>query len=365
MAVLAKLLALAAIAVVALAAPATIQRPPKDGMRLIATAPTVAVWMTEEEVFNLIKADIQFIDKTDHQLLGTVIRNTQRVAIPTTPTHQDVVKSFIENIDIDLVRSNLVTLSAFNNRYYNVQSGAESADWIYQTALAVAGNRSDISVAKFPHSWAQPSVIARIEGTSARTDFVVLGAHQDSINGLSPQNGRAPGADDDGSGSMTIMEVFRLLSSTGFRPEIGIEFQWFAAEEVGLRGSQAIAQQYASDRKVVRAMMQIDMDGYSPNNVVAIVTDYTDAELNVWMRTLVDEYLNISWIDTRCNYGCSDHASFTAAGYPAAFPFEADFSDISPFIHTAQDTIETVDFNHVYEYVKLGLGFVIETSYDN
>lgn len=38
------------------------------------------------------------------------------------------------------------------------------------------------------------------------------------------------GADDDGSGSMTILESYRALLSAGFRPERSVEFHWYAAE---------------------------------------------------------------------------------------------------------------------------------------
>lgn len=39
-----------------------------------------------------------------------------------------------------------------------------------------------------------------------------------------------PGADDDGSGSVTILESYRALLSAGFRPERSVEFHWYAAE---------------------------------------------------------------------------------------------------------------------------------------
>jgi bacterial leucyl aminopeptidase len=284
--------------------------------------------------------------------------------IPINPSHQDAVKGLIAFADIDVVRANLEVLSAFNNRYYQATTGGESADWIYQQALAIARNRTGVTVEKFAHSWVQPSVIARIPG-SLSDATVILGAHQDSINGASPQNGRAPGADDDGSGSMTILEVFRAIIIGGFRPERTVEFQWYAAEEVGLRGSQAIAQSYVAAGRNLVSQMQIDMDGYfEGDEAVAVVTDYTDSAMNAWTRTLVDEYLAIPWINTRCGYGCSDHASWDALGVPASFPFEADFGDINPFIHTANDLITRVDFDHVAEWLKLGIAYVVETSFE-
>lgn len=72
-----------------------------------------------------------------------------------------------------------------------------------------------------------------------------------------PQWGRSPGADDDGSGTVTILEIFRALVNTGFRPQRPVEFHWYSAEEAGLLGSQAIAQNYEKKGVDVLAMIQV------------------------------------------------------------------------------------------------------------
>lgn len=41
---------------------------------------------------------------------------------------------------------------------------------------------------------------------------------------------RIQGADDDGSGSMSILEAYRALIASGFRPERAVEFHWYSAE---------------------------------------------------------------------------------------------------------------------------------------
>jgi bacterial leucyl aminopeptidase len=94
----------------------------------------------------------------------------------------------------------------------------------------------------------------------------VVGAHQDSANYQYPMDGRAPGADDDGSGTMTILEVLRvLLSSKDIlegKAENTIEFHWYAAEEAGLLGSQDIFREYERTGRDVKAMLQQDMTGF-------------------------------------------------------------------------------------------------------
>ncbi len=59
------------------------------------------------------------------------------------------------------------------------------------------------------------------------------------------------------SGSSSVLEVFRVLAKNGFRGSRSIEFHAYAAEEVGLRGSQAIASTYQKEGKVVAGMMQL------------------------------------------------------------------------------------------------------------
>lgn len=75
----------------------------------------------------------------------------------------------------------------------------------------------------------------------------------------------APGADDDASGTTSILSAFKSLVESGFKPTHSpVEFQWASAEEGGLLGSNAIAQDYASRGVKVRAMLQMDMTAVSP-----------------------------------------------------------------------------------------------------
>lgn len=83
----------------------------------------------------------------------------------------------------------------------------------------------------------------------------------DSINLHNPTSGQAPGADDDGTGTVNLIEAFRVLLVSGFRPSTPVEFHWYAAEEVGLLGSQAIASAYRSAGVDVKAFMELDMSG--------------------------------------------------------------------------------------------------------
>jgi leucyl aminopeptidase len=83
----------------------------------------------------------------------------------------------------------------------------------------------------------------------------------DSINLSNPTSGRAPGADDDGTGTVNLIEGLRALVAAGFKPSTPVEYHWYSGEEAGLLGSQAIATAYKNAGTKVKAFMELDMSG--------------------------------------------------------------------------------------------------------
>lgn len=108
----------------------------------------------------------------------------------------------------------------------------------------------------------------------------------------------APGADDDGSGTATILEALRILLKSeavaqGKAPNT-VEFHWYSAEEAGLLGSQAVFAQYKQDNRDVKSMLQQDMTGYSKGTMnaghvdsVGIITDFVDEGLTNFITKVV------------------------------------------------------------------------------
>ena len=137
--------------------------------------------------------------------------------------------------------------------------------------------------------------------------------------------GASPGADDDGSGCICNLEAFRIIVASGVQLQHPLEFHFYSAEEVGLRGSQAIANYYSVKGIEVYAMMQLDMTMYDgdPTPIISPTTDFTSDELNAFIRIMIDAYCNIGWVDNKCGYGCSDHASWYRTGVASVHPFEA------------------------------------------
>lgn len=111
-----------------------------------------------------------------------------------------------------------------------------------------------------------------------------------------------------------LLEALRVLANAGFAPKDTLEFHFYAGEEGGLLGSQAVFSSYKSAGKTVLAVMNQDMAGYSPSGKLSIYTDYVDSSLTAFTRLVATSYVGATTSDT-CGYGCSDHASARANGF--------------------------------------------------
>jgi leucyl aminopeptidase len=285
---------------------------------------------------------------------------------PFTLDQQAVVTPLLKGVKASNLQGTIEALAAFNNRYYTSDSGVEAAHWLQGRWQELSAKIPGASVELVSHDgWKQPSVVLTIPGTGKADELVVLGGHLDSINGWGGEDARAPGADDNASGIAVLTETVRLLAESGFRPARTIQFMGYAAEEVGLRGSQDIAERYASSGKKVVAVIQYDMTNFrGSDEEIFLLSDFTDPALNDFLGKLVDTYLGVKRGVTECGYACSDHASWNKQGFPAAIAFEASFENDNKNIHTDHDTLATSggDASHSVVFAQLAAAFAVETA---
>ncbi|MEZ5422339.1 MAG: M20/M25/M40 family metallo-hydrolase [Pyrinomonadaceae bacterium] len=282
------------------------------------------------------------------------------------------VQPMISQMEAPNIKATITTLSAFNTRYYQSETGLDSALWIKNTWTTLAAGRNDVTVEFFVHpTWLQPSIIMTIPGTTNPSEVVILGGHQDSTrSGCSPSTTcltlPAPGADDDASGIASLTEVIRVAMANNYHPAKTVKFMAYAGEEAGLLGSKAIAMNYQNAGVNVVGVLQLDMTNYkAPSTDIAIITDHTNGDQNTFVRNLATTYLpTLTVVDTQCGYACSDHASWHSRGYAASFPFEAPMNADNPFIHTANDTLANSDpnANHALKFSKLAGAYMAELA---
>jgi leucyl aminopeptidase len=344
---------------------------------LVELSPGETRWITEEQKWELRRAGQEFMDITEHTDLGySRLSSLKKAVFPSKVKLQSEVRPLLKNLSKDHLEEHLTKFTSFHTRYYKSDYGRQSSEWLLKTVrdtITDAGaDEHGVTAEHFEHPWGQNSIIATIPGKSNET--VVIGAHQDSINLWLPSVLPAPGADDDGSGTVTILEALRVLlsSKSVIKGEAAntIEFHWYSAEEGGLLGSQAIFSDYEKKGRVVKAMLQQDMTGFVQRTIdagkpesVGVITDFVDPGLTVFIKKVIEEYCDIPWVETKCGYACSDHASASKAGYPSAFVIESAFGDSDDHIHGVDDQIKYLSFDHMLQHARMTLGLVYELGF--
>ena len=273
-----------------------------------------------------------------------------------------IVAGVLPALDKERIRATIGELSAMQNRYYRSDTGAAASTWLRDRWRSFS-TRPDVTIELFDQGYPQKSVIMTIPGTTLANEVVVIGGHLDSITMLGGKTGRAPGADDDASGIATLSEVARALLAADYRPARTIKFIAYAAEEIGLRGSQAIVKEFKKRGINVVGALQLDMTNYKGSEKdIWLMKDFTNAAQNTFVTQLIDTYVGATWGLDACGYACSDHASWYRAGVPASMPFESRMRDRNMQIHTANDTLETSNNNaeHALKFARLGAAYAIE-----
>ncbi len=231
--------------------------------------------------------------------------------------------------------------TAFPDRYSNSETGKQAHEFLRDTAKELAKNssRSDIEVTEVTtgKSYTQNSVVIKIPGADSSLPGVLLGGHMDTLKN------NKPGADDDASGTVAIAEVYQAILDSGLKFKRDLYFVFYAAEEVGLVGSNVVAKQFQAKNIDLKGVLQFDMIGFkaaSEQKSIHFVEDNVSSELTKYVKELASTYVGIAAKDmgrTLCNYECSDHASWNRLGYAAAFPFEAAMGTMNKDLHTARD----------------------------
>lgn len=246
------------------------------------------------------------MDITDTQDLGKSVSigslKRATVTFPPKPAFNETLIPMMKELSKKNMRQHLEKFTSFYTRYYKSSYGAESSAWLLsqvnKTLHDSGADKYGAFVKAFTHPWGQSSVIATIPGRSNKT--IVIGAHQDSINLFLPSILAAPGADDDGSGTVTILEALRVLLQSDSvlqgNASNTIEFQWYSAEEGGLLGSQSIFSAYEKSGRDVKAMLQQDMTGYIHKTIAAgekesvgVITDFVNPELTEFIKKMITE----------------------------------------------------------------------------
>lgn len=227
----------------------------------------------------------------------------RETTFPSGPSHSSEAAPIISAIKIENLKSICKEMIVQYSRHYLSEYSEAASAWMLKAARAAASANPRIEIREHIHTWKQNSIIVKVPGR--RDDTVIVSAHFDSIN-MKGVSERAPGADDNASSVAVLLESLRVIAESGFAPQNTLEFHFYAAEEGGLMGSRDVMQEYARNRAPVRALVNQDMTGHSPNGVIAVFTDFVDAGLTRFVQTLIPVYTSLPVITDTYDYGCSD-----------------------------------------------------------
>lgn len=260
--------------------------------------------------------------------------------------------------------TNLTTLTNFKDRYADSSYGIDASNWLKSQVESLAKETHHENTMEIyfvdTHSYKQPSLIAKFG--KSNEPGIIISAHMDTLS--SRFGGNKPGADDDGTGSVTVLETARTILTSGMHFKRPIYFMWYAAEEEGLVGSKEVVAEFKKRNIPIHAVLHFDMTGYTYKNDPSmwLITDYVNKDLTKYLEQLITTYVKQTVKYTQCGYGCSDHASWHKNGFPASIAAETKFENTNPNMHTSRDSMDKLSLTHMTDYLKLALAFSVELA---
>ncbi|HWP98971.1 MAG TPA: M20/M25/M40 family metallo-hydrolase, partial [Vicinamibacterales bacterium] len=227
------------------------------------------------------------------------------------------------------------------------------------------------------------NVVAVLPGRSARRVYVT--AHYDSLarrprtpgSPAAAESGRAsfddpaPGANDDGSGTVLVMELARVFAQSGVEFEATLVFAAFAGEEQGLLGARAHARAAAAAGVPIEAVFNNDIvgnsrrgDGVPDGGRVRVFSegpeDSPSRQLARFIRRWAARYVPghaVELVARHDRFGRGgDHLAFNEHGYAAVRLTEA--AEDYARQHTVEDTIDGVDFAYLARNARVNAAAV-------
>jgi hypothetical protein len=199
----------------------------------------------------------------------------------TIITRDPDIKKMVDEISKEKIEQHVRKMVSFQTRHnmsnQNDTSEGIGAAWNWIKAemeknIPASGGRLEVKFEEYtvggkgqriPHEIKLKNVVATLKGTDPNDDRrILISAHLDSRAALdNDSTSFAPGANDDGSGVATILELIRIMSTRKFSATI--VFMTVSGEEHGLYGAKYMAAKAKQEKWNIIAMLNNDMIGNS------------------------------------------------------------------------------------------------------
>lgn len=272
-------------------------------------------------------------------------------ARPRIPWIQDLVNALSrESFD-----AGLRSLTAHPTRFSSSAHFATAADWVEGDLrkLGFATRRESVTV---PGGTSANVIGERVGRGAEPRALLVLTAHLDSINHQGGPNARAPGADDNASGSAGLLAIAQVLASHESEHDLRVVF--FGGEEQNLLGSRRHVRSLSSaDRSRIRAVVNMDMVAARNSSVATVLLEGAEIsrQLIAHLAECAATYTGLE-VQTSLHAANSDHVPFIEADLPAVLTIEGTDSANSR-IHTENDTVEFLDVDLALDILRMNVAF--------
>lgn len=219
------------------------------------------------------------------------------------------------------------------------------------------------------------NILAFTEGSDPqlKDEVIILSAHYDHLGKRGDDIFN--GADDNGSGTVTVMEITRAIAlgkSLGKGPKRSVLTLLVTGEEKGLLGSQYYANNPIFPLENTVANVNIDMVGRiddiykdNPNYIYVIGADKLSTNLHEINEDMNNRFVGLE-LDYTYNdendpnryYYRSDHYNFAVRGIPAVFYFNGTHEDY----HRPGDTVDKINFAKMEKIGRLAFWVVWELA---
>ena len=261
----------------------------------------------------------------------------------------DILKQLSGEVEVTIGGEDTTIVSRHSNSPYNPLA----ALWIKEQFEAMG-----LSTEYHYFNTAGENVVATITGSEFPDQQYIVCAHYDNM----PSGDLAPGADDNASGVVGVLECARLIKD--FDLKYTVKFIAFDEEEQGLIGAHAYASEAASNNVDILGVLNLDMIAWESNGDMEMsistepgsagfTNDYTD------VLATYDFDLTYNYIST----GASDHSPFWNNGYQAILAIE-DWSDFNAYYHTTDDLFENCNIPYFKQMVQSAVATMATHSMD-
>ena len=276
-----------------------------------------------------------------------------------------------------------ITRDEFNGRLSATDGNVKIADWIigHLNDLQVEPLQSNEYRQKFkmkngPTSGKETSnIIAHFPGNdpNLKNEYVIIGAHMDHAGTLSlgytcssgsGGNNICNGADDNGSGTISVLNITKALAKVRKHIKRTIIVMWFSGEEEGLEGSWHYTKNPIVSLEKTVYMINLDMVGYmkSYGNKLAALGGGTSDRGEEILKAIQDRYPERKLQITQSAGGGSDHVPFMSKGIPGVF-FHTGVSN-NPNYHRTSDTPDKIDYEGMLIAAKIAFETVFNVAND-